>query len=238
MHRSISASIVAASCTITGSAFGTVIASQDFGPANFPTQPVDFNNGDTSSATNAPDVVHISTGPTDLGFSHNGTASTTSSTDFIGVNDDQFVVSHYSSLSGDSLLDFGNSRTGALTFDTVDLTNFNDVSFSMDFGDIVGATNTGDDDAVIRLFDGNGVLLTTLLDTRGNSNGAVTFGPLTYAFDPSVTNAYLQVDILTDDNNDGYRLDNVLFAGTLIPEPTSAAAIGLLGLAALRRRRA
>ncbi len=198
------------------------IASQDFGATNFP---VDLNL-DTQDDTV---VTHVGSGAsgTDLGFSANGITSTSGGNGFFRVTGGALEFIHFSSLSDVSTLPSTDSLSGATTVtfaqgtdhtayvytETVDLSAFVSKSFSMDVGDIVGATNTGDDDILVRLWV-NGTTEVVLIDTRSNANGSLTYGQISHSFADGDTSAQLLVDVFTDDDNDGYRIDNILFEGT------------------------
>ena len=155
-------------------------------------------------------VSHTSTGGVDLGFTHDGAAST-SDAGIAGVVNGAFQISHYSSTYTGSELDFGNVRTGELHFESVNLFGYIDTSFSMDIADL-GTPDT-DDDLVVRLLI-NGITTVTLLDTRPNKTGVTGAVTLTHTFAPTDTSARLLIDILSDDDGDGFAFDNVSFTGT------------------------
>jgi len=160
-------------------------------------------------------VTHASTGGTDLGFTHDGLISTsggTPGTDVAaGVIGGEFHIKHYSSTYTGSALDFGNLRTGSLHFESVDLTGFKGKTFSMDIHDI--ESNTTDDDVVVRLLVNGGTTI-TLLDTRPQPNGtAGSQTLLSHAFNDMDISARLLIDVLSDDDGDGYGFDNIEFRG-------------------------
>jgi len=184
-------------------------------------------SGDTffDRTQNAP-VTHTSTSDLDLGFTHDGKTSTSSGGGTAGVIAGALQLSHYSSTySGSDLYQadsnfFTDPQNADIVFDAVDLSSYQNKSFSIDLSEL--GSPDYDDDVVIRLkIDGND---TTIFDTRDGLTGALDAGDakngavfdgttLTYSFQDSVQSAQLLVDILTDDANDGYALDNVLFKG-------------------------
>ena len=201
-----------------------IIASQDFN-TNIFSSVLELDSGSIATV-----VTHAGSGNsgTNLGFSANGRGSTT------GGNNPQFqvvtglvVFSHFSSgsavstsSSAESLTDAplltfaqGTDHTAFLYGQTVDLSRHNTSSFSIDVGDLVTATNTTDDDIVVRLWV-NGSTEVVLVDTRGNANGNLSYGPITHNFADTDVSAQLLVDLFTDDDYDGYRIDNILFEGT------------------------
>ncbi len=206
------------------SAKAETIASQDFGSANFPSS-LSLDSGSISSA-----VTHAGSGAagTDLGFSANGLVSGSGSGSF-EVAGGEVTFTHFSSTSDVSTHSTAEDASGASTVtfsdgtdhsaffysQVVDLSGFEAKSFSMDVGDVVGATNTVDDDIVVRLWV-NGSSEVVLVDTRGNSSGALAFGAITHVFADTDTSAQLLVDLFSDDDADGYRIDNILFEGMQI----------------------
>ena len=204
---------------IASPTLATLLKGQDFDDPIFATgvesEPLHFNR--TGSAP----VTHASTGGTDLGFTHDGLISTsggTPGTDVAaGVIGGEFHIIHYSSTYTGSTLDFEeNPRTGSLHFESVDLTGFKDKTFSMDIHDI--GSNTTDDDVVVRLLV-NGTTTITLLDTRPQPNGTAGSQTLTHAFSDMDISARLLIDILSDDNGDGYGFDNISFEGNVPDTP-------------------
>ena len=212
-----------------GLAQAETIASQDFGATNFPTT-LDLDNGTINST-----VDHAGSGAsgTNLGFSANGRGSGTSGNNpFFEVTGGEVIFVHFSSnsdvsthstaenLSGASTLTFAQNtdHTAFLYTQVVDLRGHNASSFSMDVGDYTGATNTDDDDIVVRLWINNTTEV-VLVDTRGNANGALTYGTINHNFADTDVSAQLLVDLFTDDDADGYRIDNILFQGTADPNP-------------------
>lgn len=210
-------------CVLLGLVFplpssAVVLKGQDFDAAI-------FASGAESGAlyfrrTGGAPVIHASTGGTDLGFTHDGLTSTTGTptpgTDVAaGVAGGHFHIMHYSSTYSGSALDFSNPRTGRLHFDPVDLTGFKDKMFGMDIHDI--GSNTGDDDVVVRLLV-NGGTTVTLLDTRPQAKGTAGNQTLTHSFNDTDYSVQLLIDILSDDNGDGYGFDNIAFNGVLNPD--------------------
>ena len=207
-----------------------IIASQDFGLANF-SSPTDFDSVASSQT-------HTSTGLDDLGFSVDATV------DGAGVwrvnGSEHFRMSHLSSTSDASDLAFTvngggpSTLTGFIPFDAVDLTGFANNTMSLFVADNSGSTNTNDDDLVIRLFLNGSSTGTIIFDTRraGTTAGTVSAddamnsatynaGTLSYTFDPTVTSVQLRVDAaIDDDGNDGYFIDDIVFSGDAIPEPS------------------
>ncbi|MEE9366834.1 MAG: hypothetical protein V3W44_09125, partial [Dehalococcoidales bacterium] len=208
--------------------------SQDFGVANFAAD-TSFNS--TSVGT------HTGTGPTDLGFVASGLCSSGGTPPaHHGVTNNRYEFMHFSSNSGviqteaaDPTygVDFGNPRTGYILFDSVDLGGGS--SLSMSVGEITGATNTGDDEVVIRVYvNGEPGLGKDIFDTRADGNGELDSGDarggaiyvedtvddmggiLTYDFAPSDTSVILYVAVFTDDDGDGYYIDDIVIssAGT------------------------
>ncbi len=208
--------------------------SQDFGVANFA--------ADTSFNSTAVGI-HTGTGPTDLGFVASGLCSSGGDPPaHHGVTNNRYEFMHFSSNSGviqteaaDPTygVDFGNPRTGYILFDSVELGGGS--SLSMSVGEITGATNTGDDEVVIRVYvNGEPGLGKDIFDTRADGNGELDSGDarggaiyvedtvddmggiLTYDFAHSDTSVILYVAIFTDDDGDGYYIDDIVIssAGT------------------------
>ncbi len=209
------------SCTLgiafTSLASAIPIKSQDFDGSIFSTGaesgPLYFNR------TGGAPVTHASTGGTDLGFAHDGLISTSGGipgTDVAaGVIGGEFHIKHYSSTYTGSALDFGNPRTGSLHSDSVDLTGFKNKTFSMDIHDI--GLNAGNDDVVVRLLVNGGTTI-TLLDTRPQPSGTAGIQTLEHAFNDMDISAQLLIDLLSDDNGDGYGFDNIEFEGVSNPD--------------------
>ncbi len=196
--------------------------TQDFGVENFPF--------DTSFHTTGGPITHTGTGITDLGFEAQGYESTNSG-GFIGVFANQFDFAHFSS-NGSGVptpaLDpiwgvaFDNMRSAYIRFVSVDLVPGS--SLTMSLGERVGATNTNDDDVVIRVYlngeesaPGFG---TDIFDTRPDTNGTLDPGDavggatyegttLFYDFADTDTSVILYVAVFTDDAGDGYYIDDV-----------------------------
>ena len=170
-------------------------------------------------------VTHQPTGVTDLPFAHNGITSKTGSAQ-AGVVDGKFHISHYSSSSEKSKMAFGNKRTGMLIFQIVDIKGFTDKHFSMKVNNIGSADHN--DDVVVRMVLNKQTFI-TLLDTRSQHNGTVKKSTLTYSFKDSDTSAQLVIDILTDDDGDGYSFDNIIFTKNGNPAPQLTGALFGLG---------
>ncbi len=221
-------------CFAAPAVHAETIASQDFGATNFPTN----LNLDTQDNTV---VTHTGSGAsgTDLGFFANGITSTTEGGTF-EVAGGEVTFIHFSSTSDVSTLPSTDSLSGASTVtfeqgtdhtafvytEVVDLSGHVSKSVSIDVGDVVGASNTGDDDILVRLWV-NGDTEVVLVDTRGNANGDLVFGTLTHNFADSDTSAQLLVDLFSDDAGDGYRIDNILFEGVSAAQTIASQDFGL-----------
>ncbi len=153
-------------------------------------------------------LVYRSKNPTDLGFTHKGRVSTTEG-GFVGVAKGLFAVSHYSNSSKEStLMPNENRRTGRIVFDKVSLGASGGNKFSMSVGNL--GSPDGNDHIVVRL-KLNGGRFVELLDTRSQRKGLIRNGLLSYEFKDGDSTAQLLVDIATDDLNDGYVIDNIVF---------------------------
>jgi hypothetical protein len=154
-----------------------------------------------------------------------------------------------------------DKSSGFMLFNTVDLSGFNSVAFTVDiapngaFDTDSGTGGNGPDAAFVRLFLNYGTPSQSIVDlltftgfgTPGVNTptlaAGVTYtdGTLSYNIADSVTSAELlfgfQVDSGTTGSPDQYEVDNVLFQGTAVPEPTTTALLGLGGLALILRRR-
>ena len=148
------------------------------------------------------------------------------------------------------------SDTYGILFNTVTtLGDYNEKSLTMnlyDFSSENNATGGNEEDLIVRLYlNGSSTGIDIFSTVANNTSKLVDDGflltgasfdtasnLLTYSFDDSVTTAELYVVMASDDDNHGYKLDNISFTGTTaVPEPSSAALLGLGGLALILRRR-
>jgi hypothetical protein len=128
----------------------------------------------------------------------------------------EFRIMHYSSQSVGSDLDFGEDpRTGFLHFEPVDLTGFQSKTFRMEIRDL--GSNTTNDEVVVRLLVNDGTMV-TLLDTRPQAHGTAGHRTLSYSFDDFDWSARLLIDVLSDDDGDGYAFDAIVFEGLANPD--------------------
>ncbi|MDX1681271.1 MAG: hypothetical protein R3242_11140, partial [Akkermansiaceae bacterium] len=193
-----------------------VIASQDFNSENFPTV-LSLQNSWVGSL-----VTHTGSGSagTDLGFSATGQTvrDEPGKTPLFEVSDGRVGFSHFHAqsyassalnvqlLSGASTIWHAN-HTAILYTTTVDLSRHDNCTFSMDVGDLENYTNNDRHNIIVRLWI-NGDTEVTLVDTRPNSTGELTYGTITHTFADSDTSAQLLVDLRSDSAGSGYRLDN------------------------------
>lgn len=176
----------------------------------------------------------------DLGFD----ASYVNSRDGVGLTDGDFVgVTDFTGTVGS----FTDGSQGyqisdvdglyVLTFDTVDLTSITDpVTVSIDY--FLASTGWESDDSLRIAVDVDGVI-TDLINTNGTDIDDLgiegTFTNLSTTF-AGASDATLFVEFDSNSVAEAVFLDNVVFA-TAVPEPSSIALLGLVGLAGVVRRR-
>jgi hypothetical protein len=131
-------------------------------------------------------------------------------------------------------------------FNTVDMSGYDSSTLSLDFTSV---KNGVDDSMFVRLYlDGSTTGIDLLTIDGANtiafnvanttfSGGGNPSGTLTYSFDDAVTSAELFIGFEADGTGDHWTLDNVSFDGTVVPEPSTTALLGLGGLALILRRR-
>ena len=209
-----------------------VIASQDFEGDIFKS----FVEGGPTDGQQSEDLwfegiggkAHATGGATDLGFVHTGEMSEGGTA---GVIAGEFQLTHYSSNSSSSAdLDFGgNSRTGKINFNSVDLSGHINKGFSVDLSNL--GASPGMRDIVIHLLV-NGVTEVTLLDTRVQADGTIAVADLNliHTFADNDSSAQLLIDIYTDNDTNGYGIDNVHFFGTVgVPTPAYGVEVAKVG---------
>lgn len=252
----------AAVLALTGVAFADVIASQnfDFGAA-YPSNPTEcfdqfaasgtltnegsFYNGVSPVAgagmtfsttwTNTRSTV---SGPVDTG--------TESTSDFIGTN--SFAGSNspdvnsagvaYGFANGQYNYEFNDGDGNlALAFDSVDLTNYTNVTVSLDYW--VADTGFEADDSFSVVANGNTELLLGEIGLEnanliGDTGNTAEWNFLSFGVTGSSLDLVINVD--TNSGSENVHIDNISIEGDLIPEPASMLLIGLGALGLIRRR--
>jgi hypothetical protein len=238
-------------------------------PGNFPSFPetdatnaanglnlgdvVDLTNHDID-ATNVAKVDSTATSATagDLGFNttwvntHNGTGVSTGRA--IGVH---FAPGGATQIEGSWAGTWaGGSNQGyrmevpngklVVTFDPVDLTNYEDVTVSLEVFFAISNWATTDVFQARVITDENTYMI---IDTGvGGVDPDAGLEAMWLLYSVNISNAATTatLEVSYDSPAAGARranFDNVMFEGTLVPEPASTALLGLGGLGILRRRR-
>lgn len=176
----------------------------------------------------------------DLGFSTVWINSQPSSY-WEGISDGDYLgVTNYSSPVNGVVADGSfmyqiqdTDGTLRLTFDAVDISMYTDVSVSFDY--FIDSTGYEDEDNLFAkiVVDGND---TTILDITGDDLELVAEAWLNATQNISGNSAQLIIEGTATSGSEQFFIDNVVFSGTLVPEPASALFLAIGGLFLARRR--